>query len=250
MSWSKKIGVLIILVAALVVVYNAGERPQTEMETLESILKSAGATVTEGEVQFYAVLDNRYQKMDELESILLEVCERLGLQGGDVDRGEGDGFRVLDVIGETKFGPEAHVVVQSNPGDEEANVAPQTYLLIICRDQSLPEMTAIINRLEEMVTPYAPNGQLSFYLTGEIRDRKTREEMTQIAERALRSVRGNVVEGLDDEQMVSLTAYTPLLQRHMGDGSEKFNLNIAVRYDDYHDTTMLWAGFPLIHGSY
>ena len=242
--------VLVILFALLALVYNMQQRPLTEMEALEAILRNAGATVMEGEVQFYAALDKRYQTMDELETILLEVADLLGIQGGDVDLGEGDAFRIVDVQGKTEFGPEAHVVIQSNPGDEAANVGPQTYVLIICRDDSMGDMATMISRLEDIITPYAPNGQLSFYLTGEIAAKKSQAEMEQLAGRALRAVRGNVVEGMQDEQMVSITAYTPILERYMGTGKEKFNLNLAVRYDDYHDTTMLWAGFPLIHGSY
>ncbi|EEG77545.1 YwmB family TATA-box binding protein [Dethiobacter alkaliphilus] len=247
-----KIIVLVLLIGLMVVVLQQKEEEPvlTEMEALETIFNTAGASVVEGEVQFYAALESRYYTMDELESILLEVADLLGIEGGPVDRGEGESFRVLDVYGETAFGPKAHVVLQSNPGDKEYDIDPQTYLLIICRDESVSELATIISRLEEIVIPYAPSGQLSFYLTGEIPARQTKGEMESLAERALSAVRGSVVEGMEDEQMVSLTAYTPMLGRSMAIDDEKFNLNLALRYDDYNDTTILWAGFPLIHGTY
>ena len=250
MNRSKKIIILLFLLIVLVVVSRLPGREMAGTEALAVLLQTTGAHVVEGEVQFYAVLDDEYRTMAELETILLDVAERLALVGGNVQRSHGDTFRVLDVTGETAFGPETHIVVQSNPGGNDAGMTAQTYLLVVCRDSSVINIDTMVQRLREELEPTAPQGQLSYYLTGELPGRRSGEEMEALAKKALAAVRGRIVEGMWDDDLVSITAYTSLVDQYLTVDGERFNLNIAVRYDEYHEKTVLWAGFPLIHGSY
>jgi hypothetical protein len=247
--WKKAL-LLIILLAVLLVVFQMKPSPMGETEALVAMIRTAGARVVEGEVQFYAILDEKFRTMEELEETLLDVADLLGIQEGEVLRGEGETYRVLDINGQTAFGPTAQLVVQSNPGNEEAGFGPQTYLLLICRDTSADDLEAMIERIDGLMMPLAPQGQISFYLTGERPGQLSYSEMDRLAHQALRAVRGKVVEEMKNEDIISLTGYTELVDRYVEADGERFNLNLAIRYDDYHDKTILWAGFPLIHGSY
>jgi hypothetical protein len=250
MSHLKKGIILLILVAALVVVYRIQPRTMGETEALQAMLETAGARVVEGEVQFYAILDEQFRTMEELEETLLDVADRLGVTEGDLTRGSGETYRVLDMNGHTAFGPEAHLVIQSNPGNPEDGYDPQTYLLIVCRDTDPEHIEKVVQRLDELLMPVAPRGQISFFLTGELPGEISRPDMDRLTRRALRAVRGQVIEEMRDDSLISLTGYTPLVERYVTADGERFNFNLAIRYDDYHDKTLLWAGFPLIHGSY
>ena len=247
---TKKILVLLTLLVVLILVYRLPRRDMTGTEALTVLLQTTGAEIVAGEVQFYATLEEEYQTMAELEQIVLTVSDLLGLMEGDVHYSEGETFRVVDVNGQTAFGPSAHIVVQSNPAGSDAGILPQTYLLVVCQDAAIAHIAAIIERLDDVLQSLAPNGQLSYYLTAELPGRKSNEEMEKMAKAALAAVRGKIVEGMQDEDFISYTAFTPLLTQHLDVDGERFNLNFAIRYDDYHDKTILWAGFPLIHASY
>lgn len=250
MNRTKKIAILLGLAGLLLAVYKLPARHMAETEVLQALLKTTGASVTEGEVQFYALLDDHFREMAELEETMLEVADLLGLKGGRVQRGEGETYRVLDILGQTTFGSEAHIVVQSNPGSSDVGVVPQTYLLIVCRDAQTENLETMVQRINDLVLPYAPQGQVSVYLTGELPGKQTPDEMKRIASRALSALRATVVEGMYTDELISLTAYTPLLSEYVAIDGERFNLNLAVRYDDFHGKTVLWAGFPVIHTSY
>ncbi len=241
---------LIVLVIIMIIAFRLPGKALEAPLALESLLKDTGASVTQGEVQYLAQLENRFLTMAELEEKLLSVAEVLALEGGDTVRSEGATFRVLDVTGETVHGTQVHIVVQSNPGEKELGQAPQSYLLVVCRDSSPENIGTLASRLETVLQPLAPGGQASYYLTGELAGRYTQEEMSALAERALDSVRATIVEGMYEDNLISLTAYTPLIGRHLNSGDTRFNLNLAVRYDSHNDRTLLLAGFPLIHGSY
>lgn len=240
--------IFIFLLAVLLLVYRLPHGTLNGTGALMALLRSAGANLVEGEIQFYATLGARYREMDELEEILLDVADILGLQNSTVQRGEGDTFRVLEADGATALGPQAQIVVQSNPGNE--TLSPQTYLLIICRDESVQKLETVAARLDEAMPALAPGGQISYYLTGELPGQKTVEEMAKMADRALSTVRGTVVEGIKEDNLISYTAYTPLLERYLTVDGDRFNLNLAIRYDDYHKKTVVWVGYPVIHTSY
>ncbi len=74
--------------------------------------------------------------------------------------------------------------------------------------------------------------------------------MGRIARRALRTIGATEMEGIEGEELISLTAHTHLLKNDILVDGQRFNLNLAVRYDDFYEKTLLTAGFPVIHGSY
>ena len=249
MERNYKIVLILILLALAAGVYRLPQRRLTEVEALTMVVETAGAAVTEGEVQYFVVLNNQFQELDELERVLQEVTALLGMENCRAERSAGETFRVVDTTGKTAFGPAAHVVVQSNPGDDH-KLPPQTYLLVVCRDTTAAALAAAVEQLTAALQPYAPGGQLSYYLSGQLDARKNGQELEYMAKKALAAVRGTIVEGMQDEQLVSYTAYTPLLERYVTVDGGRFNVNVAVRYDDYLQKTVVWAGFPLIHDSY
>ncbi|MBS4022255.1 MAG: YwmB family TATA-box binding protein [Dethiobacter sp.] len=250
MSRKNKNFFLVVIVLILVFALRQPGRALEAPEALEGLLKSTGASVSEGEIQYLVSLGNNFWSMEELKVKLLAAADILGLKDGDVVSSEGATYRVLDVTGEMTLGPLAHIVVQSNPGDKQLGISPQSYLLVICRDSSIHNIKTLASRLETVMRPLAPGGQTSYYLTGSLPGKYSGDEMSKLAEKALETVNGKVVEGMWEEEIVSLTAYTPLISRHLGAGEDRFNLNIAVRYDRHSERTVIWAGFPLIHGSY
>lgn len=250
MKFRNKALILFLLIIAMIYVYRQPKSAFEPPEALEAMLATTGAVIVEGEVQYFASLGQTFLAMDELEEMLFNVADRLALRGGTVQRSEGETYRVLDVTGETSLGPQAHIVVQSNPGDGSLSISPQSYLLVVCRDTSVTRVKTVASRLDVLLQPLAPGGQLSYYLTGELAGRHTLKEMQKLAEDALAAVDGRVIEGLEDEEMISLTAYTPRLGSYLTADEDRFNLNLAVRYDSYLDKTVLWAGFPIIHDTY
>ncbi|NLZ38076.1 MAG: hypothetical protein GX893_00520 [Firmicutes bacterium] len=245
----KKIAVILILTIMACLVYQLPPKEIEGIEALAMVVETAGAQISEGEAQYFAVLNQRFCKLEELEEILREAAALVGLEIKKVEKSEGETFRVVDTSGKTTSGLKTHLVVQSNPGDGK-KIQPQTYLLLFCSEASQKDLAAEIARINEVMPNYAPNGQLTYYLTGYLAGQADLQEMEKIARRGLSAVRGKVVEGMQSDGLVSLTAYTPLLTHHLTTQGEKINLNIVIRYDDYLQKTVVSAGFPLIHSPY
>ncbi len=246
---NKTQGVLFVLALLLLAFRLAGGR-QEPPEVLEAVLKATGASFLEGEVQYFADLERRFLEMAELEKILLEAARLVGLTGQRAEQSAGETYRLLDLKGSIPPGSDLHIVVQSNPGDKNLGLPPQTYLLVFCRHTSLEILKKTASRLEVALRPLAPGGQTSIFLTGEVRRRISPAEMTLLAERAVKAVDGRIVEGMREGGLLSVSAYTPRFGRSLTDGRDRINLNLALRIHSEDDTTVVLAGFPVIHGSY
>ena len=79
----------------------ARDLPEGELsavETLEFLIKATGALVAEGEIQYFAELENRYWEMAELEDLLLTAAGLLQVKGR-VEKSTTETYRVVDVTG-------------------------------------------------------------------------------------------------------------------------------------------------------
>ncbi|HHU30307.1 MAG: YwmB family TATA-box binding protein [Bacillota bacterium] len=251
----KKRKVLLLLVVFVCLAFAAfafaRDLPGGELsavETLESLIKATGALVAEGEIQYFAELENRYWEMAELEDLLLTAAGLLQVKGR-VEKSTTETYRVVDVTGKTPYGGRIHIVVQSNPGDGKT-VPPKTHLLAVCRDLDPCKLGAAGDEIAARLQPCAPSGSVSYYLAGELAGKMTGREMAALAREALSVVDGRIVEGMEEVDLISYTAYTPRLNNHITAGSARFNVNIAVCYDELRDKTLVWAGFPLINTPY
>src|SRR5690554_2744651 len=130
----KKIGLVVILLFMTTIAYAWPQQEElSDLEALVSMVETSGADFTSGEVQFYAVLENRFAPMEELEATLIDVASVLEITAENIEKGSGETYRVVDVEGETKSGFHTHIVVQSNPGDDNT-MPPQIYLLVVSRE--------------------------------------------------------------------------------------------------------------------
>jgi len=63
-------------------------------------------------------------------------------------------------------------------------------------------------------------------------------------------VGANIVEGIDTQQLISLSAYTPQCKKHLKVDGKRLNINIAARYHSLGDKTYIHVGSPIIYQEY
>jgi hypothetical protein len=91
---------------------------------------------------------------------------------------------------------------------------------------------------------------MSFCLTGHLDGELTPEEMEELSLLITREIEGEQLQSISDGKMISVTGYTPDLGDYLKAENLRINLNLAMRYDEYLDKTVIWAGTPLISRYY
>lgn len=67
---------------------------------------------------------------------------------------------------------------------------------------------------------------------------------------AIYKIKGEIVDKYMDGNLISYTAYTDNIDKKIFAGKDRINLNIALRYNEYDDQTLIWIGTPIITSGY
>ena len=239
------------------------------------IMQLAGAQITEGELHYWAPLGScpEIATLPDLEARADELLERISrrepLQAipnrGDfaVAPGAGTGsapagpeqgqggaspdYMLVERHRELNSGGELRLLLQ-HLEQEEGKVV---HLLVsITRKGSAPALSSMARRLPGLLGQATDEGNLSLCLTGHLPGKLEADEMEALARTVAKEIGGEGLQSISDGQMVSVTGYTPDLGDYLRAENLRINLNLALRYDEYLDKTVIWAGTPLIARSY
>ena len=123
-------------------------------------------------------------------------------------------------------------------------------LVTITREGETPALSSLTYRLPALLGQETEEGNLSLCLTGHLAGKMDTAAMEALAQKVARKIGSEELQCVSDGRMVSVTGYTPDLGDYLRAENLRINLNLALRYDDYLDKTVIWAGTPLITRSY
>ncbi len=235
--------------------------PESEFSTggndyqpLFEIMDNAGAAVTGGELHYWASLPQKDSRenytLPELESLADELIAKLGCaaEQRENERIPSGGAAHRAVQREGQFLNGAKMKLFFQPLEGEGGETIHFFLIIDGGEpRSLAELAA---RAPALLDGRMVGSTLSFCLMGEMEKEMEPREMERFANLLIQGIGGKRGEGIRDGQMVSVTGYYPRLGDYFQAGRERLNLNIALRRNDLHGGTCIWAATPLISGWY
>ncbi len=113
--------------------------------------------------------------------------------------------------------------------------------------QKLEEAAA---KLETEVKKYCKSTSVNICVTGSMEGTLDGREVDSICGRILESAGASKVEGLKDEGLVSISAFSPSIGSNVKVDGKRINLNVAVRYNSYEGKTYIWLASPVITTEY
>lgn len=75
-------------------------------------------------------------------------------------------------------------------------------------------------------------------------------KMNRVCKKIFREFDGKVIERISFDNMVSKTGYTDNIDDYLIIQDKKINLNVALRYNEYENKTIIWIGMPIISTTY
>jgi len=92
--------------------------------------------------------------------------------------------------------------------------------------------------------------EIGVTIVGTFPGQLSKEELYRKSDLAFASVNAQVTEGIDTQQLVSFSGYTPICTSYLDVADQKINLNAALRYHAIDDKTYIHVGAPLIFEEY
>ncbi|KYH33609.1 YwmB family TATA-box binding protein [Neomoorella mulderi] len=212
---------------------------------------ASGARLETMGLEAWGSLNSTFMDGEAIHDLAGRVAAALGLEGtGGFTRQDDTSFHALYWEGELQPGVVLYFSLQSLAGAGEGG---ETYLLINLEGQPQQgegEMLAWQERVREAFQPWQVEPHLIYSLTGVIPGKLTPAEREQRARAVLAALAAEKVEGVEEEDLLSISAYSPRLPRSLEVAGRPVNANVALRYHATDGNTYLHLGSPLLGGEY
>lgn len=181
-----------------------------------------------------------------LRTVARHAAVDLGAQADELTetvRSDGD-LHGLRLAGTLEDGTAAEIFVQSMPGSD-------TYIIITLSGQSmLDSLQTQKVRVTTALESFGPEAKIAGVIRGSFPGRMEAKNMEAKAAGIFRSLKADKLEGINSEGVLSWSGFSPNLPDKLEVAGRTINLNVAVRYSESLNKTLVLLGTPIISTEY
>lgn len=237
-------------------------------DTLIKAFNETEAELLEIDMNFTGKINDTYLDLDSLKKLSEKIINKLDIDGLKVDKNlfqemysnnnlnnyycvdisQSNDIIQLTIWGKDKYKRSITAIISSykNPYDNTS----ETDLVIDVVQGYHIGLKSIIDKVRSIYSKFNVNPKITTCIIGTFNGKLKEDEKIKKVSKALYSINGRKIEGFFDDSLVSISAYSPAIDEFIYTGSNKMNVNIALRYNDYEDKTYIWIGTPIIAVGY
>lgn len=245
----KKFFIGIIVLTGMFFLFNIQKQAFTSasdgVELVKESFFATGAKYEYSNINAWAKVSDKFISFDKLNDYVEKAMKSMSIDKKYVKTSkiENDNFRQIDVEYEDKNSRQVSIVAQSikNGIKSETYVLVDEYLLN-GYDDVLKERR-LINGLYQSLK-FRP--RITTCFVGTFDGKLNKDKNSSIVKLVLDELNAKKVEGMEDENVLSVSAHSDKIKEYIEIGSEKINLNIAIRYSTFDNKTYIWVATPII----
>ena len=205
---------------------------------------------TQADFKFYNIKANGLINYDitknEIKDICIDIINDLGLEESNIKW-------------EEKWGEkEKQIYIQSNNYDKSISIigikknSNESYIIVDILDNKVyKNIVDIYTILDKLLYKYSNIVDISTCISGEFSKKLQFIKYDDIFQKILYNMSAEEIDRVENENMVSITAYSELLKgNYLEYLGNKINLNIGIRYSEDDDKTLIYIATPIIKLDY
>ena len=128
----------------------------------------------------------------------------------------------------------------------------ESYIIVDILDNKVyKNIVGIYTILEKSLYKYSNVVDISTCISGEFYKKSQFNKYDDILEKILYNMNAEEIDRIENENMISITAYSKLLDKNYLEYlGNKINLNIGIRYSEDEDKTLIYIATPIIKLDY
>lgn len=247
---------LIIVVIILIPVLGFTQRKPDDRDVLMDILEEVGGEFIEADIDMGGTIMEEFISKEEILTIGDKVRRELGIQGHMnleeyyfEELVQEEGFIQLTVQG--LDGYHNHINFTLYTSENEEGEAGETGLFInVINKLEFIKINDIILEIEKIFDKYQKTISITKCLVGTFNEDINQKDINKNLLRAMKPIKGKIVEKYKEDEVLSYSIYTPYIKEYIYTGSQKMNLNIGIRFNEYENKNYIWIGTPIISIGY
>lgn len=245
----KKILLIAIIISLLIPILTAAEKTYDDKDILVNIVNELGGQIQEVETSMNGVLLKEFLNKEELNILLNNILNMMDIIELDREEIYGNGYSQINLYSYDKYKNPITMIISSYYDEESKTDETYLYFNLINNEQFLTN-NDIIDKVQVIFKDNNSFMDKTTSILAYIDGKAANNEIENKTNKALRKFKGQTVESFKDINLLSYTAYTPYIVRNIEIDKKKINLNLAIRYNDYEDKTLIWIGTPIITSGY
>ncbi|HEY9060898.1 MAG TPA: YwmB family TATA-box binding protein [Pseudobacteroides sp.] len=242
------IAILIIIILTIRYFENSQENKEVGDVLVESF-KVSGARFLKSELYLWGRVKNN--NMDSLWSIGKSVLENIGVSERNIHINkeqsceEQQKIQVFDNKGQNKN------PIISLQLDKNGNKPDESFISAnLINEASNESIEGVKQKVLPVFEELKTTPQVTACIMGIFDGKKEPKLLDDIFSKVLKEVKALRVEGINDGNTLSVSAYSPLIEDSITVDGKKININLATRYNANEDRTYLWLATPIITTEY
>lgn len=246
---------LIIILALINSSYAEKEKLKNE-ELFIKVFEETGADFSSLNLNFNGTIPELYNSEEQLKDImeyiieeleLIEVEENLNNVNDEYMNVHIETFdsTQLVIYGKDNYDNKLTIILYSYydkmKGDGETSI-----VIDVNQGNDYANFLEIKKKIDNFYRTYDIKTEITYCIIGAFDAKLNKEAMSKKITSIISMTDGKEIEGLIEDDMMSISAYSPNIDRFIYTGNKKMNLNIALSYNEYEGKTYIFVGYPII----
>lgn len=218
-------------------------------KTLLESFKDSGAKTVSSEIYFRGKAEGRNCSIVGLVETVSELFKALGCTEYEMRKREGSNLlQGIEADGRVGTGRLVNLRIRKEKLGENRE---RVYLTVSVTELAPePPLDEIRRNVLPVFEKCSMKAEVNACITGSYAGKLPRSRLNEIFRKVFKKAEAQKVEGMDERNMISVSAYTPVIGEWVRVNGSRVNLNLAARYNSFEDRTYLWLATPVITTEY
>ncbi|NLP14437.1 MAG: YwmB family TATA-box binding protein [Clostridium sp.] len=214
---------------------------------LEKAFKASGANFVSSEFYVNAEVGNEYQSFEQLSRMADDLAADMNIEKNEMYSRSligNDSIDKMEIIGISEGGKRINLCARS---ERDAGGSGKSYITVsVTVDSAKFEIEDIYEDLLKTLGKYKIHPKVNTCVTGYFEGKLDYAALNEVSKRVLKHAGARKVNGITDNNMISVSAYSPGIDNTILENGKKVNMNLAIRYNSYENRTYIWIAIPVI----
>lgn len=212
---------------------------------LQSAFFSSGAKFVNSEVYVWSDIDEQNQSKEKLLNLAgqleidLSIVKNSAYTKQSVEKPLIDKTEIKGVCAD---GKSVNIIAQQS----RDNLQKSNISINVINRMTTQDINDTVNIIKERFKSFKLKPKVNTCIIGCFDGKLDYEEMSSICENILKGSKAKKIDSIYDNNLLSISAYSPYIDNNIEVEGKKINMNIALRYNAYEDKTYIWLGTPVI----
>lgn len=239
---------VLLIVAALGVTYYIRIQDQPDKEiSISDAFNSSGAKMIVNELYFFVRASDNFNNMDSLVAVCDDIFKSLEITDYKKNSNSTDSLLKTEYSGTDKQGIKVSAlasIVGSKAADEDK------YITVNATGTDQVSALDLRQKIEEVLAVYKLKAEVNSCITGTYDGNLADSQLENICRKILNDSSAKKVDSLRQSNVISVSAFSPMIKDKLSIDGKNINLSLAIRYNKLENKTYLWVATPVVNTEY